>query len=123
VHVVAFVPSAGPVPPPISVRDAGRERLVHDLRADEVDVPVDASGSDDASFAGDDLRRRADLQQGIHAIRDVRVARLAERDDPTVPHADVALHDAPMVEDDGVRDHEIRSTGGARRRPLLHRLP
>ncbi len=42
VHVVAFVPVAGPVPPPTNVVTPRRERLVPLLRADEVDVRVDA---------------------------------------------------------------------------------
>ena len=41
VQVVALVPSAGPVPPPIMRGDAVRERLVDLLRADHVDVGVD----------------------------------------------------------------------------------
>ena len=45
--VVAFVPSAGPVPPPMIVVMPGAERLVDDLRADEVDVAVDGAGGED----------------------------------------------------------------------------
>src|ERR1700724_3060028 len=86
-------------------------------------MAVAASGSEDASFPGDDLRGRPDLQQRMHTIRDVGVARFAERGDPPVTHADVALNDPPVVEDDGVRDDEVRTTIAAGRRPLLHRLP
>ena len=41
-QVVALVPVAGPVPPPIMVVTPEVERLVDLLRADEVDVGVDA---------------------------------------------------------------------------------
>ena len=41
VTVVAFVPSAGPVPPPMIVVMPDASGLVDDLRADEVDVAVD----------------------------------------------------------------------------------
>ena len=39
-------------------RDARHQRLVDLLRADEVDVRVDAAGGDDHAFAGDDLGAR-----------------------------------------------------------------
>ena len=45
--------SAGPVPPPIIVVTPRHQRLLDLLRADEVDVRVDAAGRDDAA-----LRRR-----------------------------------------------------------------
>ena len=120
--VVAFVPSAGPVPPPISVVIPEASASVDDLRADEVDVAVDAAGGEDAALAGEDLRRRADPQRGVDAVGDVGVAGLAERDDAPVADADVALDDAPVVEHDGVRDHQIGRALGARRRALQHRL-
>ena len=60
VQVVANVPVAGPVPPPIIVVMPRVERLVDLLRTDEMDVRVDAAGGDDHAFAGDDLGARAD---------------------------------------------------------------
>ena len=60
VQVVALVPVAGPVPPPIIVVTPRHQRVVDLLRADEVDVRVDAAGGDDAALAGDDLGARAD---------------------------------------------------------------
>ena len=42
VTVVALVPSAGPVPPPIERGDARPQRLRDLLRADQVHVAVDA---------------------------------------------------------------------------------
>ena len=59
---------------------------------------------------------------GCDAVGDVGVAGLAERDDPPVADADVALDDAPVVEHDDVRDHEVGRALGARRRALEHRL-
>ena len=53
VQVVAKVPVAGPVPPPSMVVTPRRQRLLDLLRADEVDVAVDAAGGDDHC-----LRRR-----------------------------------------------------------------
>ena len=53
-------------------------------------------------------------QRGVDAVGDVGVAGLAERDDPAVADADVALDDAPVVEHDDVGDHEVGRALGAR---------
>ena len=68
-------------------------------------MAVDAAGGEDPALAGEDLGARADPERRVHAVGDVRVAGLAERDDPAVADTDVALEDAPVVEDDRVRDH------------------
>ena len=60
VQVVALVPVAGPVPPPTNVVTPDGERLVGLLRADEVDVRVDAAGGDDQPLAGDHFGGDAD---------------------------------------------------------------
>ena len=56
--------------------DAGGQRLLDLLRADEVDVRVDAAGGEDLALPGDDLGARADddVDAGLH----VRVAGLAD---------------------------------------------
>ena len=107
VQVVALVPVAGPVPPPSSVVRPRGERGLHELRADEVDVAVDAAGRGDQVLAGDDLGAGADDQLRIDARLDQRVAGLADADDPAAADADVALDDAPVVEDDGVGDDQV----------------
>ena len=56
----------------------------------------------------------ADLESRRHAVLDVGVASLADRADPPVAHADVGLHDAPVVDDDRVGDDEVRRAVGAR---------
>ena len=76
VHVVANVPVAGPVPPPIIVVTPDIERFVDLLRADEVDVRVDAARGDDHALAGDDLGAGAD--DDVDTRLDVRIAGLAE---------------------------------------------
>ena len=107
--VVALVPSAGPVPPPMSVVMPGAERLVDDLRADQVHVAVDGAGGEDLPVAGEDLGRRADHQGRVDAVHGVGVAGLADADDAAVAHADVGLDDAPVVEDHGAGDHQVRA--------------
>ena len=76
VQVVAMVPVAGPVPPPSIVVMPDIERLLDLLRADEMDVGVDAAGGDDLAFAGDDLGARAD--DDVDVRLDVRIAGLAD---------------------------------------------
>ena len=56
--------------------DAGHQRLLDLLRADEVDVGVEAAGGEDLAFAGDDLGAGADDDR--HARLDVRIAGLAD---------------------------------------------
>jgi len=58
VQVVAKVPVAGPVPPPIMVVTPLHQRFFDLLRADEVDVAVDAACGDDHAFASDDFGAR-----------------------------------------------------------------
>lgn len=94
---------------------AGGQRGVDELRADEVDVAVDAARREDLPVAGQDLRGRPDHQGRIDAVHGVRVARLADADDPAVAHADVGLDHAPVVEHDGAGDDQVRRALGARR--------
>ena len=79
-----------------------------------MDVAVDAAGRQDQVLAGDDLGAGADHQLRIDAGLDQRIARLADADDPAAADADVALDDAPVVEDDGVGDDEIELRFGGR---------
>ena len=85
--------------------EAGGQRLVDDLRADEVDVGVDAAGGDDLALAGDGLGAGAD--DDVDAGLDVGVAGLADGGDAAVLDADVGLDDAPVVEDQRVGDDGV----------------
>ena len=105
VQVVAKVPVAGPVPPPSIEVTPRHQRLLDLLRADEVDVRVEAAGGEDLALAGDHLGAGPD-DDGDAGL-DVRIAGLADRRDAPVLDADVGLHDAPMVEDDGVGDDGV----------------
>ena len=113
VQVVAKVPVAGPVPPPIIV-------VTPDISASSiccgqmkwmcVSMPP---GGDDQAFARDHFgaRRRSTI---VDARLDVGIARLADACDPAVLDADVGLDDAPVIEDQRVGDHECRRPSAAR---------
>ena len=92
-------------------RDAAVERLLDQLRADEMDMRVDAAGGDDPALAGDHLGARPD--HDVDAGLDVGVAGLADAADAAVADADIGLDDAPMVEDDGVGDDGVDGALGA----------
>ena len=105
VQVVALVPAAGPVPPPSMVVTPRHQRFVDLLRADEMDVAVEAAGGEDFSFAGDDLGAGAD-DDGDAGL-DVGIAGLADGGDAAVLQADIGLDDAPVVEDQRVGDDGV----------------
>ena len=85
--------------------DAGHQRLLDLLRADEMDMRVEAAGREDLALAGDDLRARPDDDVDIRLH--VRIAGLADGGDPPVLDADIGLHDAPVIEDDRVGDDGV----------------
>jgi hypothetical protein len=90
--------------------DAAHQRFFDLLRADEVDVRVDAASGEDHAFAGDHFGAGADGDGhvGLH----VRVAGLADRGDAPVLEADVGLDDAPVVDDQRVGDQRVDHFGG-----------
>ena len=106
------MPVAGPGAAADERGDAARERFVDLLRADEVDVSVDAAGGEDQPLAGDGLGRHADDHPGGHAGHHVRIAGLADAGDAAVLDPDVRLADAGPVDDQRVGDHAVE-------RPLL----
>ncbi len=86
-----------------------------------MDMAVNAAGGENQVLAGDDLGPRADHQARIDAGLDKGVAGLADGDNAAGTNANIALDDAPVVEDDGIRDDEVqgrvrlpRVTPGAR---------
>ena len=94
------------------------QRFFDLLRADEVDVRIDAAGGDDVPLAADDLGARAD--DDVDAALHVRVARLADGHDTPALEADVGLHDAPVVQDQRVGHDAIHRAFGARALRLRH---
>src|ERR1051326_163334 len=99
-------------------RDAAIERLFAQLRTDQMNMAVDAAGRDDLALAGDDLGPGTD--NDIDAGLDVGVARLADAGDAPVANANIGFDDAPMIQDDGIRDNRVDRALGARALPLPH---
>src|SRR5262249_25827662 len=97
---------------------AGIERLLDLLRTDEMNMDVDATGSNDLTFARDHLGSRADdyLDVWLH----VGIAGLAYRGDPPVLDADIGLHNAPVVQNDSIGDDRIDRTLAAGTLRLAH---
>ena len=85
--------------------DAGHQRLFDLLRADEVDVGVEAAGGEDLAFARDHLGAGADDDR--HVGLDIRIAGLADGGDAAVPDADIGLDDAPVIEDQRIGDDGV----------------
>src|SRR4051812_17628695 len=72
-----------------------------------MDVTVEAARGEDPALTCDDVGARADDDR--HVRLDVRIPRLANRVDFSVLDSNVALHDAPVIENDGVGDDGIDS--------------
>ena len=85
--------------------DARHQRFVDLLRADEVNVRVEAARGDDLAFRRDDLRARPD--DDIDIRLDVRIAGFSDSGDPPVADADIGFHHAPVIENDRIGDDGI----------------
>ena len=103
-HVVALVPVAGPVPPPIMVVTPFEMASKICCGRNEMDVSVQRAGGHDQVLAGDHFGGRADHQLGVDSVHGVGIARLAHLDDAAVTDTDVAFDNAPMIDDQSVSD-------------------
>src|SRR5262249_31397234 len=88
--------------------DAGHQGSLDLLRADEVDVRVEAAGREDLAFARDDFGPGSDQDGDVRL--DIRIAGLADAGDLAVPYSDIAFDDAPMVEDQRIGDNGVDRT-------------
>ena len=105
VQVVAKVPCDGPVPPPEHRGDAGHQRVLDLLRADEMNVAVEPSRGEDLALARDDVG--AGANNDGNAGLDVGIAGLADSADIAFLDGDVGLYDPPMIDDQRIGDHGI----------------
>ena len=98
--------------------EARAQRLLDLLRADEMDMRVEAARGDDLAFAGDRFGARADDDR--HARLRVGIAGLADGVDAAVLHADIGLVDTGHVDDQRVGDDRVDRAFGARALALAH---
>ena len=99
-------------------RQAGMQRVLDLLRADVVDVRVEAAGGQDPALRRDDLGAGAD--DDVDAGLGVRVAGLADLRDAPVAQADVGLVDAGVVDDQRIGENGVRRSLGAGCLALAH---
>ncbi len=89
--------------------DTAVQRLVHLLRADEMDVRVDTTGGDDLALGRDHLGAGAHWH--VHARLHIGVASLADHRDTPVLDTDIGLDDAPVVDDQGIGQYQVHGFG------------
>ena len=97
---------------------ARHQRLLNLLRADEMDVAVDAAGGGNQTFAGDGLGAGTD--DDVHSGLHVGVTGFADPADAAVLDPDVGLDDAPVIHDQRVGNHGIHRALGLRPLRLAH---
>ena len=85
---------------------ARHQRLFHLLRADEVDMGINATGRQNTAFARDHFSPRAN--DDIDTILNIGVARLANAVNTSCLDPHIRLDDAPVVQNQGVGDHQIQ---------------
>ena len=83
-----------------------------------MDVRIEAASGQDLALAGDHLGARPD--DDVDARLDVGVAGLADPLDAAALQPNVGLHDAPVIEDEGVGDDRVDGAVGVRRLRLPH---
>ena len=98
--------------------DAGMQRVVHLLRADEMDMRVEPARGQDLALGRDRLGARAD--DDIDAGLRVGVARLADPGDQPVAQAHIGLVDAGVIDDQRVGDDRVHGPFGAGGLALPH---
>ena len=86
--------------------NAGHQSFFDLLRADEVDVGINAASGNNHTFACDNFRACADGNG--HAGLDIRIARFAYRPNFAVFKPYVGLDDTPMVYDQRIGNHRVR---------------
>ena len=107
-EVVAFVPAAGPVPPPIMV-------VMPDMSASSIccgqmkwNMGVDTAGGDEHPFAGNDFGAGADNNRDPGL--DIRVTRLADPGNTAALEPYVGLDDPPVIDDQGIGTTQSSTT-------------
>src|SRR5262245_55892059 len=113
-------PCRRPGPPAYYCCEPRIERFLYLLRADVVNMRVDATGSDDAAFPGDHLGARTD-DYGDMRLH-IGIASFAYGGDAPVLDADIGLHDSPVIDNQRVGDDRIDCALAAGTLRLTHAI-
>mmetsp|Transcript_86435 Transcript_86435/g.241858 ORF Transcript_86435/g.241858 Transcript_86435/m.241858 type:complete len:224 (-) Transcript_86435:1136-1807(-) len=90
-------------------REARRHGLLGELRADEVDVRVEASRGNDELLASDGLGGHPDDHTWRYAVHHVWVPCLSDTDDTVALDTNVGLNDASLcIQNQRIRDHCVQ---------------
>src|SRR5947209_1246896 len=87
--------------------NAVRNRLEYLLGSDEMDMAVDASRRHQHIFARDDLGARTYHQFRVYSLHRIGVASFTNLHDTPILNANIAFHDAPVVDNQRVCDDEV----------------
>ena len=84
---------------------AGIKRVFDLLRANPVNMRINAARGDDVAFAGDNFSTRTD--DDIDTGLNIGVARLTNGGNATIANTDIGLDDAGVIKDQRIGDHGI----------------
>jgi hypothetical protein len=101
--------------------DAAAQGFFNLLWRYEVNMCIHTTRRDDVTFAADDFCARAN--DDVHARLGIRVARFTNRHDATTFEADIRFDNAPMIHDEGVRQHGVYSSLRTCSLALCHAIP
>src|ERR1700747_872331 len=88
------------------------------LRADVMNVSVNAAGRNNLALAGDHFSSGAEHAGCVRL--DIRVPGFPDRGYPTIFDSDIRLHDPPVIENQGVRNYRVDCAFTARSLGLAH---
>ena len=89
-----------------------------------MDMRVQPAGCDDLALCGDHLGTGTNLHPRRDASHQIWVASLADPNNAAIPDANVGFHNAPVIQNDGVGDDEIKgATRACRGWRLPHPIP
>ena len=91
--------------------DAGHDRIIDLLRADHVDVRIEAAGRQNFAFTGN--RFGAGTDDDVDVGLGVRVAGFADTDDAPIAEPHIGFHHAPIIDNQRVGNHGVGSAGRA----------
>lgn len=97
--------------------NAGCQRFFSLLWADPVNMRIDATCGNDPAFCGNNFRGYADWDSDVGLY--IRITGFADSKYPSIFDADIGFNDPPVIDDQGIGQHQISAAGGEHL-PLSH---